>query len=194
MHKNLKNVVDRHQRRSDEHSSEMKETFSSLQKFINFMIKVNNEISILTFETRLEVLRLTSKICDTKSSLETNFQRAEAKLDKASLKTIRIFDKLANYRHIDERLSRMTASSKFRHLFKSVQFRFLNCYESHRVKSRDKFVHAEVQLVTFHRLQKTQPSPRTIGTSKAACYLCNLFLSLHSQYRISATHEVIFDV
>lgn len=54
-------------------------------------------------------------------------------------------------------------------------------------------MHAEVQLATFHRQQKTHPSPRTIGTSKAACYLCNLFLSLHPQYRISATHGVIFD-
>ena len=193
MHKDLKDAVDRHQRRSGEHSDEMKETFSSLQEFINFMTKANKEIPILTFETRLEALRLTGKVCDTKSSLETTFQHAGAKLDIASLKTIKAFDKLANYRHISERLSRMAASSKFRHLFKSVKFRFLNCYESHRVNSRDRFVHAEVQLATFHRLQKTQPSPRTIGTSKAACYLCNLFLSLHPQYRISATHGVIFD-
>ena len=193
MHKDLKAAVDHYQRRSGEHSDEMKEMFSSLQEFIDFMTKASKEITSLTFETRLEALRLAGKVCDTKSSLETIFRRAGAQLDKASLKTIKAFDKLANYRHIGERLSRMAASSKFRHLFKSVQFRFLNCYESHRVKSRERFVHAEVQLATFHRLQKTHPSPRTIGTSKAACYLCNLFLSLHPQYRISATHGVIFD-
>ena len=61
------------------------------------------------------------------------------------------------------------------------------------MNGRERFVHAEVQLATFHRLQKTHPPPQTIGTSKAACYLCNLFLSLHPQHRISATHEVIFD-
>ncbi|KAI9710169.1 MAG: hypothetical protein M1812_007500 [Candelaria pacifica] len=193
MHKDLKDAVDRHQRRSGEHSDEMKETVSSLQEFINFMTKANSEIPTLNFETRLEALWLAGKVCDTKSSLETTFQRAGAKLDIASLKTIKAFDKLANYRHIGERLSRMAASSKFRHLFKSVQFKFLDCYESHWVKRRERFVHAEVQLATFHRLQKTRPSPRTIGTSKAACYLCNLFLSLHPQYRISATHGVIFD-
>ena len=187
MHKNLKNVVDRHKRRSDELSNEMKDTLFNLQRFINFMTKANRDNSILTFKTRLEALRLTSKICDTKSS------RADARLDKTSLKTIKIFDKLVNYRHIGERLSRMTASSKFRHLFKFVQFKFLNCYESHRVKSRERFVHAEVQLVTFHRLQKTHSSSRTIKTSKTACYLCSLFLSLHPQYRISATHGVVFD-
>ncbi|KAI4259808.1 MAG: hypothetical protein L6R42_004396 [Xanthoria sp. 1 TBL-2021] len=165
MHKDLKDAVDRYQRRSGEHSDEMKETLSSLQEFINFMTKANWEIPILAFETRLEALRLTGKVCDTKSSLESTFQRAGAILDRASLKTIKAFDKLANYRHIGERLSRMAASSKFRHLFKSVQFRFLNCYESHQVKSRDRFVHAEVQLATFHRLQKSQPSPRTIGTN-----------------------------
>ncbi|KAL8706816.1 MAG: hypothetical protein Q9201_000187 [Fulgogasparrea decipioides] len=149
MHTDLKDAVDRYQRRSGEHSDEMKETFSSLQEFINFITKANKEIPILTFETRLEALRLTGKVCDTKSSLEKTFRRAGAKLDIASLKTIKAFDKLANYRHISERLSRMAASSKFRHLF-----------------NRDRFVHAEVQLATFHRLQKTQPSPRTIGTTQ----------------------------
>ena len=53
-------------------------------------------------------------------------------------------------------------------------------------------MHAEIQIVTFHRLEKTLPLPRIIGTSKAACYLCNLFLSLHPQYKISATHGTIF--
>lgn len=126
MHKDLKAVGDRHQ--AGEHSDEMKETLSSLQDFIDFMTKADKEIPILTNETRLEALLLTGKVCDTKSSLETTFQRAGAKLDIASLKTIKAYDKLANYRHIGERLSRMAASSKIRHLFKSVQFRFLDSY------------------------------------------------------------------
>ena len=33
-----------------------------------------------------------------------------------------------------------------------------------------------------------------IGTTKAACYLCNLFLSYHPQYTISATHGMIFNI
>ena len=193
LHNDLKDVLDRHQRRSGKHSDEMEEIISSLQEFIRFMTKADRENPVLTLETRLEALRLAGKVCDTKSSLEATFQRAGAKLDIASQKTIKAFDKLANYRHIGERLSRMAASSKFRRLFKSVQFRFLDCYESRWVKSRERFVHAEIQLATFHRLQKTHPSPRTIGTSKAACYLCDLFLSLHPQYRISATHGVIFE-
>lgn len=54
-------------------------------------------------------------------------------------------------------------------------------------------MHAEVQIVTFHWLEGTRPLLRTIGTTKAACYLCNLFLLLHPQYTISATSGTIFD-
>lgn len=126
-------------------------------------------------------------------SLEVAFKQAGVKLDTVSQKAIKVFDKVANYRHISERLSRLAASSRFRHLFKSILFRFLDNYAPHVVQGRERFVHAEVQIVTFHGLQRTSPLPRTIGTTKAACYLCNLFLSLHPQYTISATHGVIFD-
>ncbi|KAL6713010.1 hypothetical protein ACLMJK_009406 [Lecanora helva] len=109
------------------------------------------------------------------------------------MKAIRAFDKVANYQHISERLSNLAASSKFRHLFQPPGFRFLDSYAPHMVLGRDRFVHAEVQIVTFHRLEGTQPRPRAIGTTKAACYLCNLFLSFHPQYMISATHGTLFD-
>ena len=193
MHKDLKDAVDRHLRRKGGQTDEMITIISRLQDFIKFMTELDRENSAPTFGTRLEALRLAGKVCDTRSSLEIAFERAGMKLDIASQKAIKAFDKFANYQHISERLSRMAASSSFRHLFKSVNFRFLNHYECHIVHGRERYVHAEVQLAVFHRLQRTRPSPRTIGTTKAACYLCNLFLSLHPQYTISATHGVIFD-
>ena len=193
MHKDLKDAVDRHLRKKGVQTDEMRTIISRLQGFIKFMTEVDRGNSTPTFDTRLEALRLAGKVCDVRSSLEIAFQRAGMKLDIASQKAIRAFDKFANYQHISERLSRMAASSSFRHLFKSINFRFLNRYECRIVHGRERYVHAEVQLAVFHRLQRTRPSPRTIGTTKAACYLCNLFLSLHSQYTISATHGVIFD-
>lgn len=193
MHKNLKDAVNRHLRRKWGQTDEMRTIISRLQDFINFMTEVDRENSTPTFRTRLEALRLAGKVCDVRSSLEIAFERAGTKLDIASQKVIKAFDKFANYQHISERLSRMAASSNFRHLFKSIDFRFLNHYECHIVHGRKRYVHAEVQLAIFHRLQRTRPSPRTIGTTKAAYYLCNLFLSLHPQYTVSATHGVIFD-
>ena len=194
LHKDLKNAVDCYLRRTKGgQTDEMRTIISRLQDFIKFMTKVDRENSSLTFETRLEALRLAGKVCEVRSSLEIAFERAGTKLDIASQKAIKAFDKLANYQHISERLSHIAASSSFRHLFKSIKFRFLNHYQCRIVHGRERYVHAEIQLAIFHRLQRTHPSPRTIGTTKAACYLCNLFLSLHQQYTISATHGVIYD-
>ncbi|KAL8706331.1 MAG: hypothetical protein Q9201_000614 [Fulgogasparrea decipioides] len=171
----------------------MKLPASRLQGFVNFMVKVNRHDSTMTFQTRLEALQLAGDVCDVQKSLELVFKQAGMKVDTASQKAIKAFDKVANYRHLSERLSRLAASSRFRHLFTSLHFRFMDNYAPHLVNGRERFVHAEVQIVTFHRLQKTRPSPRTIGTTKATCYLCNLFISFHPQYITSATHGVIFD-
>ena len=193
IHEDLKDVVDRHLRQKGKQTDEMRTIESRLQVFIRFMTEIDRDNSAPTFGSRLEALRLAGKVCDVRSSLETAFKQAGTKLDIAGQKVIKAFDKLANYQHISERLSRMAASSSFRYLFKSIHFRFLDHYESHIVHERERYVHAEVQLAIFHRLQRTHPSPRTIGTTKAACYLCNLFLSHHPQYTISATHGVIFN-
>ncbi len=128
-----------------------------------------------------------------RSSLEIAFKHAGIILDEAGQKAIKAFDKVANYQHISERLSCMAASSRSRHLFMSIQFNFLNHYVCRRVYRQETYVHAEVQLAVYHRLQRTRPSPRMMGTSKAACYLCNLFPSLHPQYKISATHGMILE-
>lgn len=193
MHKDLEDMFNRHLSKEKKYTDQTKLPVSRLQEFINFMIKVDRQNSIMTFQTRLEALQLAGNVCDVQQSLEVAFKQAGVKLDTVSQKSIKAFDKVANYRHISERLSRLAASSRFRHLFKSILFRFLDNYAPHVVQGRERFVHAEVQIVTFHRLQRTSPLPRTIGTTKAACYLCNLFLSLHPQYTISAAHGVIFD-
>ena len=56
-----------------------------------------------------------------------------------------------------------------------------------RVKCR---VHAEIQLLVFYglRLDPTILDPRIIGTSKSACYLCDLFITLHGQFFVDKTH------
>ena len=159
---------------------------------MKFMTKADGPNSTLAFQARLEALKLAGNVCGMQQSFELVLKQSGMKLDAASQKVIKAFDKVANYQHVSERLSRLAASSRFRHLFKSIHFRFLDSYAPRIVQGRERFVHAEIQIVTFHRLQRTHPLPRTIGTTKAACYLCDLFLSFHPQYTISATHGVIF--
>ena len=57
------------------------------------------------------------------------------------------------------------------------------------------YVHAEIQLIFHYMLHKAGSDfvPRVLGTSKAACYLCNLFISFHNEYFVSKTHGQLYN-
>ena len=57
------------------------------------------------------------------------------------------------------------------------------------------YVHAEMQILVHYSLisNVAKPKPRTIGVSKSACYLCNLFIHAHGEYFITKTHGELFD-
>lgn len=55
-------------------------------------------------------------------------------------------------------------------------------------------VHAEIQLL-FHHERKQTPSPlppRTLVSSKLACYLCELFINLHGRFATPGTHGKLY--
>ena len=53
-------------------------------------------------------------------------------------------------------------------------------------------VHAEIQLLFFYELNTERIRPRTICSSKSACYLCDLFFRLHGQYYVPRTHGRLY--
>ena len=53
-------------------------------------------------------------------------------------------------------------------------------------------VHAEIQLLFFYELNPERIRPRTICSSKSACYLCDLFFRLHGQYYVPRTHGRLY--
>ncbi|KAG8531627.1 uncharacterized protein KY384_003258 [Bacidia gigantensis] len=53
-------------------------------------------------------------------------------------------------------------------------------------------VHAEIQLLFFYELNSDRIRPRTICSSKSACYLCDLFFRLHGQYYVPRTHGRLY--
>jgi len=57
--------------------------------------------------------------------------------------------------------------------------------------SKSKF-HAEIQLAAHLELHPATITPRVISSSKAACYLCNLFIYLHGQYHVHKTHRRLY--
>jgi hypothetical protein len=54
-------------------------------------------------------------------------------------------------------------------------------------------VHAEVQLLFFYEVHLGQLRPRFICSSKSACYMCNLFFSLHGGFCVPRTHGRLYD-
>ncbi|KAG4442224.1 hypothetical protein IFR05_002273 [Cadophora sp. M221] len=53
-------------------------------------------------------------------------------------------------------------------------------------------VHAEIQLLFFYEVHPSQQRPRFICSSKSACYLCNLFFSLHGGFYVPRTHGRLY--
>jgi len=53
-------------------------------------------------------------------------------------------------------------------------------------------VHAEIQLLFFYELNSERRRPRTVCSSKSACYLCDLFFKLHGQYYVPRTHGRLY--
>lgn len=87
-------------------------------------------------------------------------------------------------------------------IFKNLSLEILTPYED--VKSSiayeegsrvSCFVHAEIQLVTFYGLHHTgdRTMPRVLGVSKAACYLCSLFILSQGRFFITQSHGRLYD-
>ena len=53
-------------------------------------------------------------------------------------------------------------------------------------------VHAEVQLLFFYEIHPSRRRPRFICSSKSACYLRNLFFSLHGGFYVPRTHGRLY--
>jgi hypothetical protein len=54
-------------------------------------------------------------------------------------------------------------------------------------------LHAEIQLILNYQQDFGLLRPRVLCSSKSACYLCQLLITLHGQYYIPSTHGKLYD-
>jgi hypothetical protein len=54
------------------------------------------------------------------------------------------------------------------------------------------FVHGEVQLIIFYERYPRASPPRAIGSSKSACFLCDLFIKNHGRFGVSHSHMKVY--
>ena len=113
-------------------------------------------------------------------------------------KHIRQVNKLGRYWGLCEDIAE--ASRKYGRVFASIDLQILTRYEpstavlSAKARPFPCHVHAEIQLL-IHYWKKSSPvgpRPRVLGVSKAACYLCNLFILNHRQFFITRTHGKLY--
>ena len=115
-------------------------------------------------------------------------------------KTIKEVNKIGRYWGLCEDL--VQASRRYGTLFELIELACLPHYTEVKAAIASKlitipcYVHTEIQLLVHYgrRFDANTFQPRVIGVSKAACYLCNLFILFHKQFFFSKTHGKLYPI
>lgn len=113
-------------------------------------------------------------------------------------KSLRQVNKIGRYWGLCEDLTQ--ASKKYGRLFETVNLQTVPRYQAYiptpfTTAGRVTYhVHAEIQLIVFYDMNPSLGTrrPRVLGVSKAACYLCDLFILCHGQFKITKTHGTLY--
>ena len=102
-------------------------------------------------------------------------------------------DKLSKYLEICDDLIRLSRQPSTRMLCTGLRLEILQTSSSRPVGSGlNCHVHGEVQLVLFHERYPRLLRPRAIGSSKSACFLCDIFIKMHGAFGISHSHMKLY--
>lgn len=140
-----------------------------------------------------QIVRQASQLSGCKTSLEKRLHALGIRGEYSKKNIVTSLDKIGQYLTSCPRIAKMASSIRYGFMFGNIQIVRLIPFQPRSILGRARHTHAEIQLLTHHRLHPYCPSPRVIGISKATCYLCDLFLSHHPQYTVSATHGSIFE-
>lgn len=126
--------------------------------------------------------------------LEEHLQRLQVPPHIRDRCGVRQIDKLARYFFVCRDLIRVGRRPEYKALFSNIAIETLEAFEARTPEGSffPCFVHAEIQQIVHYTNHSHDPSPRFIGCSKSACYLCDMFIQKHSQYRISHAHRRLY--
>jgi hypothetical protein len=127
--------------------------------------------------------------------LEEHLQRLQVSPQIRDRGGIRQIDKLARYFFVCGDLIRVSRRPGYKPLFCNIAIETLEAFEGRKPQGSSSmcFVHAEMQQIIHYTKHPHNPSPRFIGCSKSACYLCDMFIQKHSEYRISHAHRRLYE-
>lgn len=125
----------------------------------------------------------------------TLFRRISVQaIDKPHLDMVFIADHSAGFEEVFRRVT--SSSHQYRHTdfdpqtVSAVRTKFQKRIADSATAWK---IHAEVQILLFYKQTPQMIRPRIIGSSKSACYLCNLFIQSHGQFQVSRSHGRLYD-
>ncbi|KAK2059324.1 hypothetical protein LY76DRAFT_653434 [Colletotrichum caudatum] len=127
-------------------------------------------------------------------SLELQLNPVLNQLSEAARKVVAQIDKIARYLNLCRDLAKMMTRKAYRNIFKDITLEPLLLPSPIRPNGTANlcFVHAEVQLLLHYERVSCVPTPRFIGCSKSACFLCDLLIQRHGRFQISFAHQRIY--
>lgn len=156
---------------------------------------------LLTASGEDELQICTATVCQQAYKLSKDGIRLAERISEAGLKS-EIFShreaqeiqKLASYWRIPRNLAKL--SRTYPKIFTNLILSPIDHYSvSTRASTQfvpKRFVHAEIQILTYYELNPPDLSPRVIGASKDACFLCGSFLRAHGVYQVPRAHRKIY--
>lgn len=91
---------------------------------------------------------------------------------------------LANYQRISKYFA--SVARLYRKSFASI------CLDVIHLGSRERVVHAEIQILVHHSAMQDRILPRSISASKKTCFLCDRFFRAFGGFTLSKTHGQIY--
>lgn len=127
-------------------------------------------------------------------SLETHLEQLGCTEEVRQCRTVLEIDKIGRYYSMCNDLIRFSRRRDCRAVFSKIAVEVLTAPPKIAPEGATLrcSVHGEVQLVLFHEQHSSNFMPRTIGSSKSACFLCDLFIAKHGRFSISHTHKRLY--
>lgn len=145
-----------------------------LEAVIQRSYEVSHQGSSTLLRTNLQQLGLTSSIYESRDVLE--------------------IDKLSKYLELCHDLIRLSRQQRTRPFCRNIALKICTAFPPSQPPGAQApcFVHGEVQLVLYYESRPTKLPPRAIGSSKSACFLCDLFIEKHRKFGISHSHMKLY--
>ncbi|KAF5874763.1 putative zf-mynd domain-containing protein [Botrytis fragariae] len=125
-------------------------------------------------------------------SLESQLQMKGIDFDLSHRRTVFQIDKISRYLDISNDLVDFSWKIRYNGSFRNIRLEVCTAPKAHYHNDQILHVHSKIQLISFYEQYPARLHPRCIGSSKSACFLCDLFIRKHKLYRISHSHGRLY--